>query len=410
VKQYIKDPWNKFDFTLVMLSILDQIISNSGSEFPMPAAVIRVLRLFRVVRILRIFKTAKSLRAILMTIILSMPALYNVAMLLFLFIFIFACFCVSFFYSVSFTQLEVALAHPFPDTYWYSTTTNYGDFITRHANFETFGMAILTLVRCVTGESFNGIMHDTMDPVWGDNMLRCCPTCGFIVNGAPGSSCGYSTPSVIIFVLYCILMSFVILALIIGVILDNFANVGSENKAVTVEDIECFREVWLRYDPKGTFVVPSHNLLAILQQLRMPLGIADRSPALSRAQMLQFLGELDIPDHGGSIHFMEALTALSHSVCGTPVPLCDATKGLQRAAKKVPKLSQLETPAHNALTNYLVSLLQSRWRGYAMRKKYSDHALGEVPPEGMQKTPSSAADGVNDAPGKVKTNQVAPAP
>jgi len=74
----------------------------------------------------------------------------------------------------------------------------------------------------------------------------------------------------------------------------------------------------------------------------------------------------------------------------------------------VPKLTALEKPAHNALTNYLVSLLQSRWRGYAMRKKYSDHALGEVPPEAMQPPVPAALAEVPD--GKVKTNQVAPAP
>merc|ERR1711998_20347 len=166
-----------------------------------------------------------------------------------------------------------------------------------------------------------------------------------------------------------------LLALFIGIILENFANVGSETKKIRVEDLECFRKVWLRYDPKGTFVVPSHNLLAILQQLRLPLGIADHSPPLSRAQMLQHLGELDIPDHGGSIHFMEALTALSHSVCGTPVPLCDATKDLQKAAQKVPKLNQLVKPTHNVWCYYLVALLQARWRGYTMRKTHASNPL-----------------------------------
>ena len=405
--QYFHDNWNRFDFTLVVLSLVDVDTCSDAptSDFPLPASVIRVLRLFRVVRILRIFKTAKRLRAILMTIILSVPALYNIAMLLFLFIFIFACFCVSFFFSVSYSVPSVVLQYPSPETYWFATTSSYGDFVNRHANFETFGMALLTLVRCVTGESFNGIMHDTMNPDWGDNMLRCCPTCGFVVNDTPVSSCGKAGVSVLLFVLYCLFMSFVLLALIIGVILDNFANVGSDNKAVTVENIEEFREVWLRYDPKGTFVVPSHNLLAILQQLKQPLGIADCAPPLSRAHMLQYLGELDIPDHGGSVHFLEALTALTHKVCGVPVPQCEATMGLQSAAKKVPKLAGLEKPAHNALTNYLVSLLQSRWRGYAMRKKYSDHALGEAAPDGATyKAPE------NDASGKVKANQVAPAP
>merc|ERR1711998_699039 len=54
MKQYIKGPWNRLDFTLVMISLLDQIISNSGSSSPFRASMIRVLRLFRVMRILRV--------------------------------------------------------------------------------------------------------------------------------------------------------------------------------------------------------------------------------------------------------------------------------------------------------------------------------------------------------------------
>merc|ERR1719247_1929242 len=68
---------------------------------------------------------------------------------------------------------------------------------------------------------------------------------------------------------------------------------------------------------------------------------------------------------------METLTAVSHNHAGVPLPVCDTTRKMQKAATRVPHLSRLEKPAHNALTNYLVSLLQSRWRGYAMRKKYS---------------------------------------
>ena len=159
--------------------------------------------------------------------------------------------------------------------------------------------------------------------------------------------------------------------------------------------------MWLKYDPRGTFIVPSHNLLAILQQLHYPLGIHGKTPAFSRAQMLQFLGELDVPDHGGYIHFMETLTAVSHKVCGVPVPVNPTTLRIQRSVQKVPGIQKLERPAHNALTNYLVSLLQSRWRGYAMRKRYSDHPQ----PGGGD----AAADGAGGE-GKVKPNQVAPAP
>ena len=36
------------------------------------------------------------------------------------------------------------------------------DFIWDWCNFDTFVMSIVTLFRCATGESWNGLMHDTM--------------------------------------------------------------------------------------------------------------------------------------------------------------------------------------------------------------------------------------------------------
>jgi len=168
-------------------------------------------------------------------------------------------------------------------------------------------------------------MHDLFPPDWGDNMLRCCPTCGPVVDYEGGepvvlSSCGAgwgastgvleTLLAVSLFFLYYVLLGYVILnGLFIGVIVDNFTNIGSDNSDVTLRDIEAFRTVWLRYDEKGSFVVSSQNLLAILQQLPQPLGVGDRTR--SRADLLALLAELNIPDHGGYIHFNETLTALS---------------------------------------------------------------------------------------------------
>jgi len=414
LQQYFRDTWNQFDFLLVMLQLLDIVLATAEEQLPFPPTLPRVLRLARIVRILRILKTAKSIRTIIMTIYVSMPALMNIVLLIFLLLFIYSVLAVNLFWSVFYTPgnwpegwIKTAKMHIFPDDFYENGfATNYGGFIHRHANFEGLGRSMLTLWRCATGESFNGLMHDLMNWDWGDNRLHCCPTCGpLIERGAPGvfiaeSSCGQTFWALFVFLSFTIVMTYIVLSLAIGVILENFANVGSENKAITMEQLEEFREVWLKYDPRGTFIVPSHNLLAILQQLHYPLGIHGKTPAFSRAQMLQFLGELDIPDHGGYIHFMETLTAISHKVCGVPVPVCDTTRRIQRGVLKVPGINKLERPAHNALTNYLVSLLQSRWRGYAMRKKYSDHPL---PADG---TPAPGSD---DG-AKVKSNQVAPAP
>ena len=58
-------------------------------------------------------------------------------------------------------------------------------------------------------------------------------------------------------------------------------------------------------------------------------------------------------------------------------------------------LSKIEKPTHSALTNYLVSLLQSRFRGFEARK--SDGIAG-----------NGAELGMGGGLGKVKAGQVAP--
>merc|ERR1719502_2666279 len=89
-------------------------------------------------------------------------------------------------------SLQATAGYKNNDDFFYGDKTNYGNYVSRHANFENFGMALLTLARCVTGESFNGIMHDVMGGEWGDNRLRCCQSCGPLIDGEETSSCGDS--------------------------------------------------------------------------------------------------------------------------------------------------------------------------------------------------------------------------
>lgn len=407
------DKSNVFDSVLVYAGWLDFALSQlDAGEMPFPPTILRILRIFRILRLVR---TAKSLRTIMMTVYISIPQLYNISTLIMLIVLITDMLCVNIFSNVNYTpgNFDFTADHAesasrgevydADDYHWSASKTNWGDSINRHANFQFFWTGLLVLARSTTGESFNAIMHDTFSWDWGHNRLTCCKQCGPMIdmtrdaNGRlePQDSCGSIGFALPIYLLFQLIMAYVVLSIMIGVILENFANAGSVTRKITMEQIEDFRLVWLKYDPKGTFVVPSHNLLAILQQLPHPLGIKNAQPALTRADMLRHVGSLEIPDHGGYIHFMETLTAVSHNHAGCPVPVCDTTQKLKKAAAKVPQLRQLKEPAHDALTNYLVSLLQSRWRGYAMRRK-GDEAADAPPP---------AYDG-----GKVKANQVAPGP
>lgn len=123
-----------FDFVVTVLSI-------AGSPFlmSMEMPLVSVFRVFRVVRLLRLIPKASGLRTLFQTLAFSFPALFNVGGVLSLFFFIYAVVGVQLFGCVK-----------------------RGTHLNRHANFEHFGRALLTLFRMSTGESWNGIMHDAI--------------------------------------------------------------------------------------------------------------------------------------------------------------------------------------------------------------------------------------------------------
>ena len=78
-----------------------------------------------------------SLRVLLHSLVKSLPSLMSVGSLMLLLLFIYAVLGVQLFYSVRFNEM-----------------------LNEDANFTNLGKALITLFRCATGESWNGIMHD----------------------------------------------------------------------------------------------------------------------------------------------------------------------------------------------------------------------------------------------------------
>jgi hypothetical protein len=101
---YFRDNWCRFDFFLVCTTLLDQF----GHELletilPLPPMLLRVLRVLRILRVLRLLKDKrfKGLKDLLMTLVLSAPALVNVVSLLGLLIFMYAVLGVQLFTCVT---------------------------------------------------------------------------------------------------------------------------------------------------------------------------------------------------------------------------------------------------------------------------------------------------------------------
>ena len=193
LRQYLHSPWNVFDATLVSGAIVADLLEGlENVGIKVDPALLRMLRIFRIARLLRLMRVSGGLNRLITTMAVSIPALANVGFLLFLFMYIY-------------TILGIELFHNLPLD---------GEFINQDANFATFGTAMMTLFRCITGESYNGIMHDAMITEEYSAPGRC--------SNAEGN-CGKPTAAVVYFISFFVLESMVMLNLIVAVVLDSFA-------------------------------------------------------------------------------------------------------------------------------------------------------------------------------------------
>jgi Ion transport protein len=83
VRFYFLDTWNRFDFLIVLLSII--AIDADLFQFKVTA-----LRIIRVARLLRMVKSSKGLKNLLKALWLSLKNIVNVGMILFLIFFTFS--------------------------------------------------------------------------------------------------------------------------------------------------------------------------------------------------------------------------------------------------------------------------------------------------------------------------------
>mmetsp|Transcript_43521 Transcript_43521/g.105631 ORF Transcript_43521/g.105631 Transcript_43521/m.105631 type:complete len:2203 (+) Transcript_43521:102-6710(+) len=281
---YFKQGWNIFDFFLVCSSVLDVSIELAASGSPsFNPTILRVLRVFRIGRLLRLIRSASGLRHLLATLAGSLPSLLNVGSLLLLLIFVYAVLGVSLF----------------------SNLTLSGNFINRQANFRTLPNAILLLFRSVTGESWNGLMHDCMV---SEESGRC---------SAANDTCGSAPAAIIFFVSFTLVGGFVLLNLVIAVILENFfGQAGNEERVVPDDVINQYKEEWERLDPKGLGNISSDLLMVLLRRVAFPLGFQIRLRTgscilMPRSEQMRILDEMDVPDHCGFLNFQELLHCLT---------------------------------------------------------------------------------------------------
>lgn len=225
-----------------------------------------------------------------MTLVRILPAILNVMAVYALLLFIFSLLGMAFFGGMTLSQGPYGL-------------------LNEHANFNSFGMAMLTLFRMATGESWNGIMLDVQEvyPIaW------------------------------VYFLLYQIICVHTMLNIVFGVILAEFCTHTSRDSArkaqkqaqemITADDIDKYQEQWGAIARGGVQFIGTTqeecgaNELTPLEDLLVsigsPLGFdpMDEKPKSNQETehtVQGYIGKVGIPHlQYGSVHYVECFLAL----------------------------------------------------------------------------------------------------
>ncbi|NXQ45738.1 SCN2A protein, partial [Catharus fuscescens] len=279
---YFTIGWNIFDFVVVILSIIGMFLAEVIEKYFVSPTLFRVVRLARIGRILRLIKGAKGIRTLLFALMMSLPALFNIGLLLFLVMFIYAIFGMS---NFAYVKKEDGIDDMF--------------------NFETFGNSMICLFQITTSAGWNNLLN----PILNSGEPDCNPN-----KTHPGSSvkgdCGNPSVGIFFFVSYIIISFLVVVNMYIAVILENFS-VATEESAEPLgeDDFEMFYEVWEKYDPDATQFIEYSKLSDFAAALEPPLHI----PKPNKVQLIA----MDLPVVSGDrIHCLDILFAFTKRVLG----------------------------------------------------------------------------------------------
>lgn len=270
-RQYTSSNWNLFDAFLIIISIATMIINGIGAaSLGVDPSFFRVFRIFRILRIFRLVRRLKGLNALIQTLVFSFPALYNVGTLLFLLYFMFAVMGMNLF----------------------GGTEQKGLFITPLANFDTFGVALITLFRLSTGENWNGVMHELWDNTQtGFDSFMC----------------------LFFFAAFQFMSNFLLINVFVAVVLKNFeeevmSDNANTNNPLTREDVITFGKLWVK--DFVTYDIDYKQCDKFIRKLPAPWGIQYKDMR-STGKYLRVMRKMDIPvTDDGKVHCLDVCLAL----------------------------------------------------------------------------------------------------
>ncbi|KAM7401215.1 hypothetical protein PAMA_005416 [Pampus argenteus] len=274
--------WNIFDFVVIILSIVGIVLADIIEKYFVSPTLFRVIRLARIGRVLRLIRAAKGIRTLLFALMMSMPALFNIGLLLFLVMFIYAIFGMA---NFAYVKKQDGIDDMF--------------------NFETFGNSMICLFQISTSAGWDNLLS----PIMASSPEEC--DVNFVNTGTnTRGNCGSPSVGIAFFVSYIIISFLIVVNMYIAIILENFSVATEEStEPLSEDDFEMFYEVWEKFDSEATQFIEFSMLSIFADTLSEPLRIAKPN----RIKLIS----MDLPMVSGDrIHCLDILFAFTKRVLG----------------------------------------------------------------------------------------------
>ncbi|KAG8013467.1 Voltage-dependent T-type calcium channel subunit alpha-1H [Nibea albiflora] len=207
---YLRSPWNVVDGFLVALSLVDVLVSLVSRGKNKKLGILKVLRLLRTLRPLRVIKRAPKLKLAVDALIASVKPIGNIALICCAFFLFFGILGVQlfkgkFFYCVGQDTRNVTSKSD-------CLSANY-QWVRKTYHFDNLPQALLSLFVMFSKDSWVNIMYDGLDAV-----------------GVDKQPVQNHNEWMLLFFISLMIISFVLLDMFIGVMVDTFHQCQQEQK------------------------------------------------------------------------------------------------------------------------------------------------------------------------------------
>ncbi|KAM9352422.1 sodium channel protein type 4 subunit alpha B-like [Symphorus nematophorus] len=362
-QHYFTDGWNVVDFVVLLVSIIGLFIEDLMARYFLFLRPFVALRLGRVGRVLYFIRWMRGIRKLLLALMRSLPALFNLGLLLFLLMFSW-----SIFGMWNFPYVKKDLA------------------INDVRNFETFWRSLICVFTIGTSSTWSDLLTAT---------IRTPPDCDPDFEN-PGSTvtgnCGSPVVAIVFFNSYLVLSSLLVLHMYIVVLLETFDS--EDEDTLSDEQLQMFYNTWTKFDPDGSQFIDYSQLSEFCDVLRNPLRI----PKPNAIKLVH----MDLPLFAGDkVHWVDILLALAAQVLDGSVET-DSLKDRMEAKFSANSTQVLDEPISSTLRRKQEEVAAARIQR-AYRRLLLQHGDGGKETVGGA---SLARSGVIMGPGSITTGRL----